>query len=119
MILIVDDNVPSAETLALLIGFSGYTTQVAHDGVEALRVAEAHKPDVVLLDLNLPGMDGFEIARQLRQKETSRDAMLVAVTGYGQEDDRRRTSEAGFKHHLVKPIDLGLLEQILSGFQPI
>ena len=117
MILIVDDNVPSAETLALLIGFSGHATEVAHTGAEALQVAERCHPAVILLDLSLPGMDGFEVARRLRASG-NHESMLVAVTGYGQEDDRRRTSEAGFHHHLVKPIDFGQLEQILSNALP-
>ena len=112
-VLVVDDNVTSAETLALLIGLSGHVTHVAHSGPAALEAIEAHHPDVILLDIGLPGMDGFEVARRLRRVEANRTTLLVAVTGYGQDDDRRRSTEAGFDHHLVKPLDLEKLEMIL------
>lgn len=113
-VLIVDDNVTSAETLALLIGLSGHATHVAHSGAAALEAAERHRPEVILLDIGLPGMDGFEVARQVRQAEDGRRAVLIAVTGYGQDDDRRKSAEAGFDHHLVKPIDLARLEELLN-----
>ncbi len=105
-ILVVDDNVSSAETLALLIGLSGHITRIAHSGPDALEVARSSCPDVVLLDIGLPGMDGYEVARRLRQDEANKRVLLVAVTGYGQDDDRRRSSDAGFDHHLVKPLDI-------------
>ena len=113
-VLVVDDNVSSAETLALLISLSGHTTQVAHSGMAALEAVEAKHPDVVLLDIGLPEMDGFEVARRIRQIDPNRQIMLVAVTGYGQEEDRRKSLEAGFNHHLVKPLDLDQLESILA-----
>ncbi len=113
-ILVVDDNVSSAETLALLIGLSGHCTRVAHTGVDALLAVEAERPDVVLLDIGLPGMDGYEVARRIRQTELNRNLLLVAVTGYGQDDDRRKSFDAGFNHHLVKPLDLDQLEAILN-----
>ncbi len=111
--LIVDDNVSSAETLALLIGLSGHATHVAHSGFDALEAAEIHRPDVVLLDIGLPGIDGYEVARRLRLTGASRRALLVAVTGYGQDDDRRKSREAGFDYHLVKPLGFQHLEILL------
>ena len=113
-VLVVDDNVSSAETLALLIGLSGHTTQVVHSGMAALEAVEANPPDVILLDIGLPGMDGFEVARRLRRIDGNRQILLVAVTGYGHDEDRRKSLEAGFNHHLVKPLDLGQLESILA-----
>ena len=113
-ILIVDDNVSSAETLALLISLSGHQTRVAHSGAATLEAVEAFRPDVVLLDIGLPGMDGFEVARRLREGDRNRHLLLVAVTGYGQDDDRHRSAAAGFDHHLVKPVDLAELEKILG-----
>ncbi len=116
-VLVVDDNVSSAETLALLISLSGHTTQVAHSGSAALAAVEAFQPDVVLLDIGLPGMDGYEVARRLRGGTPGRNLLLVAVTGYGQDDDRNKTAAAGFNHHLVKPVDFDQLETILSRSQ--
>ena len=113
-ILVVDDNVSSAETLALLVGLSGHITHVAHSGMDTFAAVEAHQPAVILLDIGLPGMDGYEVARRLRQADANRDILLIAVTGYGQDDDRRRALEAGFDHHLIKPIDLEKLESILQ-----
>ena len=109
----VDDNVSSAETLALLIGLSGHNARVAHTGSEALKAIELQKPDVILLDIGLPGMDGYEVARRLRLGGTNDDILLVAVTGYSHDDDRKRAADAGFAHHLVKPLDLEQLESIL------
>ena len=113
-VLVVDDNVSSAETLALLISLSGHSTQVVHSGMAALEAVAANPPDVILLDIGLPGMDGFEVARRVRQTDPDRRIILVAVTGYGQEEDRRKSLEAGFNHHLVKPVDLNQLESILA-----
>lgn len=115
----MDDNVTSAETLALLIGLSGHTTQVAHSGIDALNAVESSRPDVVLLDIGLPGMDGYEVARRLRQTDANRELLLVAVTGYGQDEDRRRAHDAGFDYHLVKPLDIEQLEGILAGFSRV
>ncbi len=113
-VLIVDDNVSSAETLAILIGLSGHEAHVAHSGFAALEAAETFHPDVVLLDIGLPGMDGYEVARSLRQNQAHRSTLIVAVTGYGQEDDLRKSKEAGFDHHLVKPLDFPRLEVLLD-----
>ena len=114
-ILIVEDSVETAETMALLLGLYGHEVRLAHDGPTALRLAHERAPDAVLLDIALPKMDGYELARRLRQQSTDRQPLLVAVTGYGQEEDRRRSREAGFDHHMVKPIDPGALQALLAG----
>ena len=115
-ILVVDDNEDAAEMLAAVLEHLGYQIAVAHDGPAALRVAAGFAPDVALLDLGLPVMDGYELARRLRALRVPGAPLhLVAVTGYGQDSDRQRTARAGFEHHLVKPVDLEELSRILGG----
>ncbi|HKI37080.1 MAG TPA: response regulator [Gemmataceae bacterium] len=113
-VLVVDDNTDAAHSLAMLLGMMGYETSTANDGPAALREAAAARPDVVLLDIGMPGMSGYEVARELRRTPGLSAALLVAMTGWGQEEDRRRSLEAGFDRHLVKPVDLAALEQILA-----
>lgn len=113
-ILVVDDNVDAAKMLAMLLEMWGHQVWVAHDGQEALEVAMSYRPAVVLLDIGLPRMDGYELARRLRQQVGLSEAMLVALTGYGHEEARRRSQEAGFDHHLVKPIGSGDLRRLLT-----
>jgi CheY-like chemotaxis protein len=113
---VVDDNVDAAESLALLLRMMGQVVRTVHDGVSALEAAESFPPDVVLLDIGLPRMDGYEVARQLRQRGPA-DALLVAVTGYGQDADLTRSREAGFDRHLVKPVDPGTLAELFSSFR--
>jgi PAS domain S-box-containing protein len=113
-ILLVDDNRDSAESLAMLLRLFGNDVRTAHDGRLALDVAAAYRPDVVLLDIGLPGLDGLEVCRRLRRQSKESQPLVVALTGYGQDEDRRRTEEAGFNAHLVKPVDLGALEELLS-----
>jgi PAS domain S-box-containing protein len=113
-ILVVDDNVDAATTLELLLQSLGHETRVAHDGFQALELAARFRPDVVLLDIGLPGMSGYEVATRLRGMEQGRPFRIVAVTGWGQESDRQKTREAGFDVHLVKPVDLTELTQILQ-----
>ena len=113
-ILVVDDNRDAAESLQMLLSMEGHVVQIAHDGAAALATALSHKPDVVLLDLGLPGMDGYQVARRLRELEGLARVFLVAMTGYGQEEDRRRTEAAGFDHHVVKPADPVALQQLFS-----
>jgi CheY-like chemotaxis protein len=113
-VLVIEDNIDAAQSLAMLLRLRGHEVQMAHDGIGALGIAAAFQPEVVLLDIGLPGLDGFEVARRLRASAGTRGAMLVAITGYGQEEYRRRSSEAGFDRHLVKPIDLQALEEILA-----
>jgi CheY-like chemotaxis protein len=113
-VLIVDDNHDAASTLEMLLQSLGHETRVVHSGVEALQAAPEFKPDVVLLDIGLPGIDGYEVARRLRSMTTERPFKIVAVTGWDQEADKRRSEEAGFDMHLVKPVAPADLEKALS-----
>ncbi len=113
-ILIVDDNVDAAVSLRLLLLSLGHVTTVAHDGVEALRIAAEFRPDVVLLDIGMPGLDGYEVARRLRRLRPDAPTEIIAVTGWGQPADREKSRDAGFDMHLVKPVDQSELAQILS-----
>lgn len=114
-ILVVDDNIDSANSLGMLLRVLGGDVRVAHDGRTALQTIKDYSPNVVLLDLGMPGMDGLEVARRVRKRPEFQDVTLVALTGWGQEDDRRRSREAGFDHHLVKPADLAALQSLLVG----
>ena len=113
-ILVVDDSVDGAEMLAAALNAKGYDTRVAHDAPVALRIAADFRPDVALLDIGLPVMNGYELAARLRELPDSNGMTLIALTGYGQESDRQKSREAGFDHHLVKPVDLLLLESVLA-----
>jgi DNA-binding response OmpR family regulator len=113
-ILIVDDNVDHADSLAMLLSLDGHEVHCAHDGVEALTAAERLRPDVVLLDLGLPILDGFETCRRIRDRAWGKSMLLVAITGWGQDIDRQKSSDAGFDHHLVKPIDSRILAAIVN-----
>ena len=113
-ILVVDDNVDAASTLDLLLRSLGHETRVAHDGAKALDIAAEFRPEVILLDIGMPGLDGYEVARRLRAMNHGQTFRIVAVTGWGQEADRMKTKEAGFDLHLVKPVDLGVLEKVLE-----
>lgn len=113
-ILVVDDNIDSAESLALLLESDGNELRVAHDGETALIVAQAFLPDIVLLDIGLPGLSGYEVAEQLRAMPEMQHAVLIALTGYGRPDDQRRALEAGFDYHLVKPVDIEQLEKLIE-----
>jgi signal transduction histidine kinase/CheY-like chemotaxis protein len=112
-ILVVDDNVDSAKTLGLLLKYLGADVHVVHNGPDAIEAVEKYQPGVVLLDIGMPGMDGYEVARRIRERHESKRVTLIALTGWGQEDDRRRTREAGFDHHLVKPADIAALQSLL------
>jgi CheY-like chemotaxis protein len=113
-ILVVDDSVDGAEMLATALSAKGYDTRVAHDAAVALRIAADFRPDVALLDIGLPVMDGYELAARLRELPDLDGMKLIALTGYGQESDRQRSREAGFDHHLVKPVDLLVLESVVA-----
>jgi PAS domain S-box-containing protein len=113
-ILIVDDNRDAADSLAMLMEITGNTTYVAHDGIEAIEEIEKHRPEVVLLDIGLPGLTGHEVCRRVRQQPWGKDIVMIALTGWGQEDDRRKSEEAGFNGHLVKPVDYDKLLELLS-----
>jgi two-component system, chemotaxis family, CheB/CheR fusion protein len=113
-VLIVDDNTDSAAALAMLLKSSGNKTATAHDGLAAVAAVESFRPDVVLLDLSLPKMDGYEAARRIRSEPWGKDVVLVALTGWGQEEDRRRSKEAGFDEHMVKPVDFDALMKLVA-----
>jgi CheY-like chemotaxis protein len=109
-ILIAEDNADLAESMAMLLRLEGHEVRIAYDGPSALDVADEFGPDAALLDIGLPGMDGYELARKLRARHYGRGLLLVAVTGYGQPEDHARAGEAGFDIHLVKPLDPHILE---------
>jgi CheY-like chemotaxis protein len=110
----VDDNVDAAETLGMLLRASSHDVRTAHDGPTAVEAAIDYRPDVALLDIGLPGLDGFEVAKRLRLPPFLRNVVLVAMTGYGQEADRQRSRDAGFDHHLVKPARFEQIQEILA-----
>jgi CheY-like chemotaxis protein len=112
-VLVVDDSLDSAETLCELLKIWGHDVRLAHDGPGAVEAAREYRPEVVLLDIGLPGMDGFAVATQLR-KEGLGGRMLVALTGYGEQQDKDRAQKAGFDHHLVKPINPDTLQKLLA-----
>ncbi len=116
-ILVVDDSEAAALTLGTLLELSGYEPHLAHDGEQALAVAEACRPDAVLLDIGMPKLSGYEVCRRIRQQDWGRQVTVIALTGWGQEQDRRRTAEAGFNHHLVKPADPVALLKLLDGLE--
>lgn len=113
-ILIVDDNKDSADSLAMLLEMTGNETYMAHDGAEAVEAVEKYRPEVVLLDIGLPKLDGHEVCRRVRQQPWGKDITVIALTGWGQEDDRRKSEEAGFNGHLVKPVDYDKLLKMLG-----
>jgi CheY-like chemotaxis protein len=113
-VLVVDDEIDTAETLAEVLVTMGHVVRTAPDGVHALAAAADFAPEVVLLDLGLPGMDGFEVARRLRAQKATERAKIIAVTGYGQDVDKQNTERAGFDAHMVKPLKLAALEQLLG-----
>ena len=113
-VLVVDDNVDAAKILEMLVREAGHLVRMAHTGPTALAAALDYRPDVMLLDIGLPELDGFEVAKRIRQEPLLHDIVLVAMTGYGQESDRQRSQEAGFDHYLVKPADFEKVRQILA-----
>ncbi|MBA3539147.1 MAG: response regulator, partial [Deltaproteobacteria bacterium] len=113
-VLVVDDNTDSADMMAELLTVWGHDTQQAHDGLDAIKVATEFGPTIVLLDIGLPGIDGYEVARRLRAMPQTQDAMIIAVSGYGLAVDRARSTSAGFNLHLVKPVDIVALRRVLS-----
>jgi CheY-like chemotaxis protein len=112
-VLVVDDNRDAADSLAMMLALSGHEVTTAHDGEGALQHRDAFDPDVVLLDIGMPGMNGYEVAERLRRQPATREAVIVAITGWGQEKDRERARAAGFDEHFVKPADVERLVQLL------
>ena len=117
-ILVVDDNRDSATTLAMLLSLTGNETKTAFDGLEAVETAATFRPDAILLDIGLPKLNGYEVARKIREQPWGQQMVLVALTGWGQEEDRRKSSEAGFNGHLVKPVDHAALMKLLGELLP-
>jgi CheY-like chemotaxis protein len=111
---VVEDNEDAAETLAMLLKEWGHDVQVAHNGPQAIQAAQAHRPDTVLLDIRLPGMDGYQVAQRLRSEAGLEEALLVGMTGYPPEEDRRRQEEGGLQHLLAKPVDPETLHAVIS-----
>lgn len=117
-ILVADDNVDSAESMAQLLTLMGDQVITASDGSQAVDLAETFRPDVILLDIGMPKLNGYDACRRIRQQPWATNAVLVALTGWGTEEDIRRSREAGFDHHLVKPVAYPLLEKLLTGLTP-
>lgn len=116
-ILIVEDNRDSADSLKALLEALGHDARVAYDGESAVRAAAAVQPDVIIMDIGLPGLSGFDVARQIRAQSPGKRLKIVALTGWGQESDRLHSAAAGIDHHLVKPLDLAALRRILESRQ--
>jgi CheY-like chemotaxis protein len=116
-VLVVEDDEDGARSLATLLRLHGYDPHVALDGAAALREAGRGQPDVVLLDIGLPGMDGYEVARRVREEAHGREPFIIAITGYGVEDDRSRSAAAGIDLHLLKPVDFVGLDRLLKRFE--
>lgn len=112
-VLIVDDHVDAADSLGILVRWAGFDVRVAHDGPSALDVAGAFRPSVALLDLSMPGMDGYEVARRLRARSGCAEMRLIALTGSNEWQDRERVRAAGFEHHVVKPVEIARLTSLL------
>jgi len=113
-VLVVDDNVDAARSLAMLLKDSGHQVRMEHTGPTALEAALDYRPNVVLLDIGLPEMDGYEVAKRIREQPFLQNVVLVAMTGYGHDTDRQRSHEGGFNAHLVKPADFAKVQQILA-----
>jgi CheY-like chemotaxis protein len=113
-VLVVDDNRDAAASLAMMLSLVGHETRTAQDGLEALELAEVFRPDAILLDIGLPKLNGYDVCCRIREQSWGKRSFIVAITGWGQEDDRRRSREAGFDQHLVKPVDFAALETLLA-----
>jgi CheY-like chemotaxis protein len=113
-VLVVDDNRDAAASLAMMLSLDGHDTRTAQDGLEGLELAEAFRPEVILLDIGMPKLNGYDVCRRIREQPWGKGIFIVAVTGWGQEEDRRRSQEAGFDRHLVKPVDSVALAKVLA-----
>ena len=113
-VLVADDNQDSADSLSLLLTLKGYEVWTAHDGLEAVKAATTHQPDVALLDIGMPKLNGYEVARHIRGQPWGKRMLLVAITGWGQDADKQRAQDAGFDHHLTKPVVLDDLRKLLA-----
>lgn len=117
-ILVVDDNIDAAKMLGLVVKVLGNSVRLAHDGRDAIVAAEEFRPDLILMDIGMPHMNGYEAVRHLRAQSWGKDLYIVALTGWGQEEDRRKSKEAGFNQHLVKPVDPAELQRLLGSVAP-
>ncbi|TMQ32547.1 MAG: response regulator [Planctomycetota bacterium] len=115
--MVVDDNVDAADSAAILLRMLGHKVETAQDGHSALAAVRTFQPQVVLLDIGLPGMSGYDVAKALRAQPENEALVLVAVTGYGQDEDHRLSAEAGFERHLVKPVALAALAELLASLE--
>jgi CheY-like chemotaxis protein len=113
-ILVVDDNVDAAQSLAMMLEIAGHATHLAFDGAEAVDVAGAVRPEVILMDIGMPRLNGYDACRRIRSEPWGGGILMVALTGWGQTDDQLRSEEAGFDHHLVKPVEPAALEALLA-----
>jgi CheY-like chemotaxis protein len=117
-VLVVDDNRDVARTLTLMLQLRGHEVRTAHDGAEAVQVADEFRADVILLDIGLPEMNGYDVARHIRQQPWGKNVALIALTGWGREEDHRRAMQAGFDHHLTKPVKADVVEQLIALLVP-
>lgn len=115
-ILVADDNVDAASCLAVLLEAMGNETRIAHDGIEAVRLAEAFQPDIILLDIGMPGLNGFDACSRIRAQPSSQGVFIVALTGWTQEETKQRSQQAGFDCYVIKPVESAMLEKILRDF---
>jgi CheY-like chemotaxis protein len=113
-ILVADDNADSASSMALLLEILGNEVRTAGDGLEAVEVASSFRPDVILMDIGMPRLDGYDACRRIREEPWGRDIVLIALTGWSQDEDVRQARDAGFDHHLVKPVEPAALEKLLE-----
>ena len=113
-ILVADDNEDSASSMALLLEILGNEVRTAFDGLDAVEVATAFRPDVILMDIGMPRLDGYDACRRIREQPWGQDVVLIALTGWGQDEDVRKSRDAGFNHHLVKPVEPATLEKLLE-----
>jgi len=117
-ILIAEDNQDSADSLKMLLEALGFEAQISNDGESAVRTAAQWQPDAILMDIGLPGLNGYDATRRIRATRNGKKVMIIALTGWGQESDRQRSVEAGIDHHLVKPLDLARLQRLLETLRP-
>jgi len=113
-ILVIDDNVDATRILRIMLELDGHSVRALNDGSAALDTIRAFDPQVVLLDIGMPGMDGYEVARRLRAEAGGAEPLLIAITGHGRDEDVRRSLAAGFDKHVVKPVERGLLQQLIA-----
>jgi CheY-like chemotaxis protein len=115
-VLVIDDNIDAAESIAVFLRLEGHEVRTVSDGPQAVAIAQVFAPQVAVVDIGLPGMNGYEVARRLRLKGSGAPALLIALTGYGQKEDRARSTEAGFDHHFVKPADPRLIQAAIASW---